>query len=96
MDIAKPGDTVVFAGKGHEVAQLTNFGKRDWNDKKVLTQILQESGIALEDSEKIRHAFIQRIQEEKRSANHLTVEQYLEGAPVSSASSQKSALFTSS
>ncbi|MDD3868791.1 MAG: UDP-N-acetylmuramoyl-L-alanyl-D-glutamate--2,6-diaminopimelate ligase [Candidatus Absconditabacteria bacterium] len=96
VDIAKPGDTVVFAGKGHEVAQLTNFGKRDWNDKKVLTQILQESGIALEDSEKIRHAFIQRIQEEKRSANHLTVEQYLEGAPVSSASSQKSALFTSS
>ncbi len=39
--IAKPWDILMFAGKGHEAIQLTNTGKRPWNDfeevKKRLT-----------------------------------------------------------
>jgi len=32
-EIAKEGDVVMFAGKGHETVQLTNFWKRKWSDK---------------------------------------------------------------
>ncbi|MFA6255896.1 MAG: UDP-N-acetylmuramoyl-L-alanyl-D-glutamate--2,6-diaminopimelate ligase [Candidatus Absconditabacterales bacterium] len=32
-EIAKEGDIVMLAGKGHETVQLTNFGKRKWSDK---------------------------------------------------------------
>ena len=32
-EIAQPGDVLMFAGKGHETVQLTNFGKRPWSDK---------------------------------------------------------------
>ncbi|MFZ2150832.1 MAG: UDP-N-acetylmuramoyl-L-alanyl-D-glutamate--2,6-diaminopimelate ligase [Candidatus Absconditicoccaceae bacterium] len=44
--IAKPGDLVMFAGKGHETVQLTNFGKRKWNDKDVLLEIISEKSVA--------------------------------------------------
>ncbi|MFA5748321.1 MAG: UDP-N-acetylmuramoyl-L-alanyl-D-glutamate--2,6-diaminopimelate ligase [Candidatus Absconditabacterales bacterium] len=37
LKIAKPGDILVFTGKGHETVQLTNYGKRIRNDK---TEIL--------------------------------------------------------
>ena len=46
VDIAKPGDIVLLAGKGHEHIQLTNFGKRPRSDKEVLLKTL---GITLED-----------------------------------------------
>jgi UDP-N-acetylmuramoyl-L-alanyl-D-glutamate--2,6-diaminopimelate ligase len=39
-EIAKPGDIVVFAGKGHETVQLTNFWKRKWNDTVELMKLL--------------------------------------------------------
>ncbi len=32
-EIARPGDMVMFAGKGHESVQYTNFGKRKRSDK---------------------------------------------------------------
>ena len=39
-EIAKPGDFVMFAGKGHETVQYTNFGKRKWSDtEEVLKNI---------------------------------------------------------
>lgn len=40
VDIAKPWDIVLLAGKWHEHIQLTNFGKRPRSDKKVLQDIL--------------------------------------------------------
>lgn len=41
-DIAQPGDVVMFAGKGHETVQLTNFGKRKWSDKEeILKNIMK-------------------------------------------------------
>jgi UDP-N-acetylmuramyl tripeptide synthase len=39
-EIAKPGDYVLLAWKGHEHVQLTNYGKRPWSDKKKLEEIL--------------------------------------------------------
>lgn len=39
-EIAKPGDILMFAGKGHEPMQLTNFGKRDWSDKEEVLKHL--------------------------------------------------------
>ena len=41
VDLAKPGDTVLVAGKGHEQVHYTNFGKRKWNDKEKLEGILK-------------------------------------------------------
>jgi UDP-N-acetylmuramoyl-L-alanyl-D-glutamate--2,6-diaminopimelate ligase len=39
-EIAQPGDVVMFAGKGHETMQLTNFGKRKWSDKEEILKNL--------------------------------------------------------
>ncbi len=40
VEIAKPGDIVLLAGKWHEHIQLTNFGKRPRSDKQKLEEIL--------------------------------------------------------
>jgi len=40
-EIAKPGDVLMFAGKGHEAVQLTNFGKRKWSDKEEVMKNLK-------------------------------------------------------
>jgi UDP-N-acetylmuramyl tripeptide synthase len=39
-EIAKPWDVVMFAGKGHETMQLTNFGKRKRSDKEEIKKNL--------------------------------------------------------
>lgn len=39
-EIAREGDVVMFAGKGHETIQLTNFGKRKWSDKEEIKKNL--------------------------------------------------------
>lgn len=41
-EIAREGDVVMFAGKGHETVQFTNFGKRAWSDKKELMKNLRD------------------------------------------------------
>lgn len=40
-DIAREGDVVMFAGKGHETMQLTNFWKRKWSDKEEVKKNLK-------------------------------------------------------
>ncbi|HKL44289.1 MAG TPA: UDP-N-acetylmuramoyl-L-alanyl-D-glutamate--2,6-diaminopimelate ligase [Candidatus Absconditabacterales bacterium] len=40
-EIAKPGDIVMLAGKGHEPIQWTNFGTRKWSDKEELLKNLK-------------------------------------------------------
>jgi UDP-N-acetylmuramoyl-L-alanyl-D-glutamate--2,6-diaminopimelate ligase len=42
VNIAKPWDIVLIAWKGHERIQLTNFGKKEWNDKDELLKILED------------------------------------------------------
>ncbi len=39
-ELAQPGDVLMFAGKGHETVQLTNFGKRKWSDKEEIRKNL--------------------------------------------------------
>jgi UDP-N-acetylmuramoyl-L-alanyl-D-glutamate--2,6-diaminopimelate ligase len=39
-EIAREGDVLMFAGKGHETMQLTNFGKRKWSDKEEVLKNL--------------------------------------------------------
>lgn len=39
-ELAQPGDVIMFAGKGHETVQLTNFGKRKWSDKEEILKNL--------------------------------------------------------
>lgn len=41
INLAKPWDVVFLAGKGHEQVQLTNFGKRKWNDMDTLKALLK-------------------------------------------------------
>jgi len=41
MEMAKPGDIVMFAGKWHETIQLTNFGKRPWSDKEEILKSIK-------------------------------------------------------
>lgn len=42
VNIAKPWDIVLLAWKWHEKIQLTNFWKREWNDKDQLLKIINE------------------------------------------------------
>lgn len=39
-EIAQPGDVLMFAGKGHETVQFTNFGKRKRSDKEEILRNL--------------------------------------------------------
>ena len=39
-ELAQPGDVLMFAGKGHESIQLTNFGKRPRSDKEEILKNL--------------------------------------------------------
>lgn len=40
-EIAQPGDVLMFAGKGHEAVQLTNWGKRKWSDREEVLKNLK-------------------------------------------------------
>lgn len=82
-EIAKPGDVVVLAGKGHELVQLTNFGKRAWSDKRVLTEILQAQGKQVLSMGGIQQQFLESLKEQ-HNPNHLTPEVYYSGEGVPS------------
>jgi UDP-N-acetylmuramoyl-L-alanyl-D-glutamate--2,6-diaminopimelate ligase len=41
IELAKPGDTVLLLGKGHEKSILTNFGKKDWDEVAVARKALK-------------------------------------------------------
>jgi len=40
VDLANDWDLVVMTGLGHQKCQVTNFGKRDWNDKEQILEIM--------------------------------------------------------
>ncbi|GHV26839.1 hypothetical protein FACS1894176_08080 [Bacteroidia bacterium] len=74
-EIARPGDVVVLAGKGHELVQLTNFGKRERSDKRILTEILQNQGKQILNTTVIKQQFLDALKNQKNPA-HITPEQY--------------------
>mgnify|MGYP001017155036 CR=1 FL=1 len=44
MTRARPGDTILLAGKGHERRMLVGDERRPWNDREAAEQILAEAG----------------------------------------------------
>ena len=81
-EIAKKWDVVVSCWKWHEQIQLTNFWKRKWNDKKLLTKILEIQHKTILNSDEIRKAYLQNLRIEK-SANSITTNQYYATTQIS-------------
>ena len=79
-EISKKWDIVVSCGKWHEQVQLTNFGKRKWSDKKVLTKMLQLQHKTILNTNEIKRAYLQNLRIEK-SWNSITTQQYYSAAP---------------
>ena len=73
--IARKWDTVISCGKWHEQVQLTNFWKRKWNDKKLLTEILTSQNKVILNSKEIKKAYLQNLKYEK-GQSFLTTDQY--------------------
>ncbi|MGM0674761.1 MAG: Mur ligase family protein [Spirochaetota bacterium] len=48
IDRARPGDTVVLLGKGHESSMIYADGPRPWNEAEVARAVLSEAGYAVE------------------------------------------------
>ena len=44
LDLAKPGDIVVIAGKGHEDYQLVGGRRLDFDDRKVVRELMAARG----------------------------------------------------
>jgi len=44
LELAGEGDTVIGLGKGHESSIIYAEGPREWNEEKVLTELLREKG----------------------------------------------------
>ena len=80
-EIAKKWDVVVSCGKWHEQVQITNFGKRQWNDKKVLSAILQSQNKTILNTKEIKKAYLQNLRIEK-SENSITTQQYFAPQPT--------------
>ena len=74
-EVAKKWDVVVSCGKWHEQVQITNFWKRKWNDKQVLSEILTSQKKLILNSKEIKNAYLQNLRYEKNQ-NHITTKQY--------------------
>ena len=60
-DIARPWDIVVIAWRGHEATQYTNFGKRNFDDKQVLLNILQEQHVNLKNTKATKEYYLNEL-----------------------------------
>jgi UDP-N-acetylmuramoyl-L-alanyl-D-glutamate--2,6-diaminopimelate ligase len=75
-EIAKPGDIVVLAGKGHETIQLTNFGKRPRSDKEIVITHIKALGKQLLNASEVKKQYLEEIKDRKHP-DHITIQQYL-------------------
>ena len=92
-EIAKKWDIIVSCGKWHEQVQLTNFWKRKWNDKKILTRILESQHKTILNSKEIKKAYLQALKLEK-SSNSITEQQYYSKSPESPITNQNNQVRT--
>jgi UDP-N-acetylmuramoyl-L-alanyl-D-glutamate--2,6-diaminopimelate ligase len=44
VGIARAGDVIVLAGKGHEASMFHGTEKRDWDDRRVAREVLAAAG----------------------------------------------------
>ncbi len=80
-EIARKWDVVVSCGKWHEQVQITNFWKRKWNDKNILSEILQSQNKTILNTKEIKKAYLQNLRIEK-SGNSITTQQYFSPQPT--------------
>ena len=92
-EIAKKWDIIVSCGKWHEQVQLTNFWKRKWNDKKILTRILESQHKTILNSKEIKKTYLQALKLEK-SSNSITEQQYYSKSPESPITNQNNQVRT--
>ena len=81
IDIASQWDTVVSCWKWHEQVQLTNFWKRKWNDKTVLTDLLLSKNQTILNVKEMKKAYLQQLKLEK-SGSSITTQQYYSSPEV--------------
>ena len=74
-EISRKWDVVVSCWKWHEQIQLTNFWKRKWSDKKMLTKMLEYQHKTILNTDEIKRAYLQKLRIEK-SSNSITAKQY--------------------
>ena len=74
-EITKKWDVVVSCWKWHEQVQITNFWKRKWNDKQILSEILNSQHKLILNTKEIKQAYLKNLKD-SRNQNHITYEQY--------------------
>jgi hypothetical protein len=74
-EITKKWDVVVSCWKWHEQVQITNFWKRKWNDKQILSEILNSQHKLILNTKEIKQAYLKNLKDSKNQ-NHITYEQY--------------------
>jgi UDP-N-acetylmuramoyl-L-alanyl-D-glutamate--2,6-diaminopimelate ligase len=50
--IARSGDTILLAGKGHETSMIYDDTRRPWNEAQIVTEILERNGFAEQELRK--------------------------------------------
>ena len=86
-EIANKWDIVVSCWKWHEQVQLTNFWKRKWNDKTVLTKLLMSQNITILNTKEIKESYLKQLKIEKSNSS-ITKEQYYSTQSVDDNNSQ--------
>ena len=86
-EIANKWDIVVSCWKWHEQVQLTNFWKRKWNDKTVLTKLLMFQNKTILNTKEIKESYLKQLKIEKSNSS-ITKEQYYSTQSVDDNNSQ--------
>lgn len=86
-EIANKWDIVVSCWKWHEQVQLTNFWKRKWNDKTVLTKLLMSQNKTILNTKEIKESYLKQLKIEKSNSS-ITKEQYYSTQSVDDNNSQ--------
>ena len=86
-EIANKWDIVVSCWKWHEQVQLTNFWKRKWNDKTVLTKLLMSQNKIILNTKEIKESYLKQLKIEKSNSS-ITKEQYYSTQSVDDNNSQ--------
>ena len=50
LKVARPGDTVLVTGMGHEQFRIINGQRQPWNDGQVVRELLRQSAVSTTDT----------------------------------------------
>lgn len=74
-EIVEVWDVAVFCWKWHEKVQLTNFWKREWNDKSKLIEMLENQWKVILNVNSMKRSYLEKIKNLKNQ-NCITSQQY--------------------